>query len=259
MEAEVNTQKKVESWMFRMPHEFVALIVSVTIVIILGVIFSLLNIYILIFFILFLVYVKLQQSKLMGSAVRIHQNQFPEIYEFFKNYCLELEIPRASLYIVQDPYLNAYATGLTRPYVVLHSSTVEQLSINELKFVIAHELGHIKAGHNIISSFINPLGTNNPVATYIFALWQRQAEYGADRCGLILTKDIDTGISALLKLTIGGKLYDKLNIQGYAQQIRKAETLPVKASEFLVDHPYATNRIKNLILYWKENFSREGK
>ena len=247
--------EKVESWMFRVSGENPALLFSVSILLVIGFIFSLLNLYIfLLFFIGGVVYVRLQHTQYMGNAVRVHSNQFPEIYEIFKSYAIKLGIPKAALYIVQDPYLNAYTIGMLQCSIVLTSALIEQFSPEEISFVIAHELGHFKAGHTKITTLINPIGVNNVFAYFIFGFWDRKTEYSCDRCGLILTRDIDNAISSLIKLSVGGELFKKLNIKGYATQVKKAIESPIKLSEIFVSHPLTINRIEQLIVFWRESF-----
>ncbi|MFH1706125.1 MAG: M48 family metallopeptidase [Patescibacteria group bacterium] len=246
---------KIESWMFRAPNEYWALFISVLLLIGISSLFSLLNIYIFaLVFVSILLYVKIQQNQFMGTAVRIHGNQFPDLYKIFKKYCTALEISKAQLFVKQDPTLNAFTIGVFTPTIVLTSSLVDQLTEEEIKFVIAHELGHIKAGHNLILSFTNPLGLNTIWGSLIFAFWQRKAEYTADRCGLVLTKDIDKGVTSLIKLAVGGSLFNKIDIKGYALQVKKADTKWVRLSELLVDHPFIANRVKALISFYKESF-----
>ncbi|MGI5826774.1 MAG: M48 family metallopeptidase [Patescibacteria group bacterium] len=255
MEENNHIKSNVESWMFRVPNENVFLIFSVTALLAFGIAFSLLNIYIFAFLLLSaVVFIRLHQAQYLGNSVRVHSSQFPEIYQIFKEYVIRLGITKAALYIKQDPYLQAYTLGINNCTVILTSSLVEQLSKEELNFVIAHELGHFKARHTLISTFINPLGVNNVLGNFIFSFWNRKAEYSCDRCGLILTKDINAAVSSLLKLSIGANLYKDFNLQGYIAQIRKAESKQVKLSEVVIDHPLITNRIKSLILFWKENF-----
>ena len=40
-----------------------------------------------------------------------------------------------------------FTAGVERPLILLYSGAVELLSTEELLFVIAHELGHVKSGH----------------------------------------------------------------------------------------------------------------
>jgi len=247
-------EKHLDSASFRVPGEKIYLIVTVCTSIVLGILFSSINLYIfLIILFVGITYIVLQQASYLGNAVRIYDKQFPEIFDVFKTYSEILGINRAGLYIKQDPNLNAITLGINKATVILNSALVEQLSSKELNFVIGHELGHFKAKHTLISAFINPLA-NNVFGSLLFGFWIRKTEYSCDRCGLILTKDIESAASALIKLSIGKKLYDEMNIEGYLSQIVAAEDRMTSLSEVLNDHPLITNRVKSLVEFWNENF-----
>lgn len=255
MENDTNRLEKVEAWMFRVPYEHFALILTLLILLVISILLSVFDIYVFILlFIGVVVYVNLQQAQYLGNAIRVHSKQYPKIFNSFRNKAEQLGIRRASLYITQDPYLQAYTLGITNCTVVLTSAIVEQLTEAELNFVIAHELGHYAAGHTKISTLFVPIGNTNVFSGLVFGFWNRKAEYSCDRCGLILTKDIDNGISALIKLAVGEKLYKDLDIKGYIAQIKTANRTSVKFSELLGNHPLITNRIKNLMVFWRESF-----
>ena len=255
MEENNYENSRVETWMFRVPHEHLALFFTLLVLFLISLFLYTFNIYVFLLVLLgAVIYVQLHQAQFLGNAVRVHKNQYPDIYETFRNQATKLEISKASLYIIQDPYLQAFTLGITSCTVVLTSALVEQLNQKELDFVIGHELGHYKAGHTKLSTLFTPIGSNNVFSGLIFGLWNRKTEYSCDRCGLITTRDIDSAISALIKLSIGKKLFKKLDIKGYVSQIKTAEKRSVKFSELLGDHPLTTNRIKNLMLFWKEDF-----
>lgn len=245
----------ISPWMFRKKGETFSLFLSLGILIIFGYIFSLIDFWVVIFLLLgVVVYVQLEQARYLGNSMRVHSNQFPEINEIFINCAKKLNISKANLYITQDPTLNAHAIGLNTCSVVLSSALVEQFDSRELEFVIAHELGHFKAGHTKISSLFIPLDFGNMFSSLIFGIWQRKSEYSADQCGLVVTKKLEPAINAILKITVGGKLFEKLNVDGFIAQMKKADNFSVKLGELLGSHPVATNRVKNLVEFWKKNF-----
>jgi len=249
--------QKVEAWMFRVNGEYWALFISLCLIILTAIVLSVFNAYLFVgLAILGLILVKMQQSQYLGSTIRVHKNQYPDIYELFSGHAQRLGVHKGSLFIKQDPTLNAFTIGLSSCSIVLTSALVEQLNSGELSFVIGHELGHFAAGHTKISTFVSPLGNNNWISSLLFGFWQRKTESTADKCGLILTKDIDAGITSLIKLTVGGKLFEKLNIKGYLGQLQTADTSSVNFSQILSDHPFTTTRIKNLLLFWRESFSK---
>lgn len=134
------------------------------------------------------------------------------------------------------------------------SFLVENFTDEELKFTVAHELGHVKAAHNIILTFINPLGSKVIGSALIFSFWKRKAEYSADKCALIITKNLDAGVSSLLKLTVGLKLAKKVKLESYKEQLINSKTNVVAISEWLFDHPLTTNRISRMVHFWHKNF-----
>jgi Zn-dependent protease with chaperone function len=253
----MNTKEKnITSSVFRVPGEHATLLITVVVMATFGLYFSSINIVVFSFLLCVgVLYIILQQANYLGNAVRLHDGQFPRIYKTFKLYAETLGVSRANIYIKQDPNLNAITLGINKATVILNSALVEQLSEDELNFVIGHELGHFKARHTLISAFVNPLA-NNAFGRLLFGFWIRKTEYSCDRCALILTKDIDIAISALIKLSIGKTLYEEMNVSSYTSQIVAAESKMTSLSELLDDHPLITNRVKNLARFWNENFKR---
>lgn len=241
--------------MFREKNERFFLIVSIVILFILALIVAEYNFNLLLIGITFGVfYIILQQAQLIGNALEVNENQYQDIYSIFSEQKSKLNLKKVKLYIVQDPSPNAFTIGFPSASIILASSLVENFSKNELRFTIAHELGHVKAMHNVILTFVSPLGNNVLGASLIFSFWRRKAEYTGDKCALILTKDIDSAITSLLKLSAGLNIAKKIKLESYKEQLIKSKSGIVTISEFLFDHPLTTNRISKLVGFWKKNF-----
>jgi Zn-dependent protease with chaperone function len=262
----MENDRVIEPWMYRSSNENIVLLITLIVLGVVGWLFFNLNLYIFVGGVIFaIVAIHIQQVQYLGSAVRVYSKQFPEIYELFKAHATKLGIEKASLYIRQDPTMNAGTTGITRCTVILNSALVEQLSLKELSFVLGHELGHFQAGHTKLSSIFSPLGNigNNfigIISNIIFGYWQRLTEYSCDNCGLVVTKDVDSAVTAIIKLAIGKALFDKLDMDAYIKQIKKSQTNSVKLSEALAlsSHPLTANRVANLVSFWRENFQRRA-
>ncbi len=249
---------EIKTWMFREENEILYLVITLLIVLITGIVILQINFYVsIVLIVLGFILIKLQQAQLIGNALELNEYQFPEIYEVFKEYKIKLGLTKVNLYIRQDPSPNAFTIGFLNASIILSSALVENFSKEELNFTIAHELGHVKAGHNTLLTLISPLGNGFIGASTIFSFWQRKAEYTSDKCGLTLTRKIEPAIYSLLKLTVGLHLTDKVHLGIYKDQLINSETNMVKVSEFLFDHPLTTNRIRKLVNYWKDNFVRK--
>jgi Zn-dependent protease with chaperone function len=250
-----NTPTTIETWMFKKSGETLALLFSLSLVVILMYFLYELNFWLLIGYLFVnLIYIKLRQAQLLGSALRVQPTQFPELYNALLTFAKKLETPKVNMYIVQDPNPNAYTFGFGTASIVLASSLVENLTQKELEFVIAHELGHVKAGHNIILSLLSPLDQGFFYSNLLFSFWQRAAEYTSDRCAIALTGDIDSGISALVKISAGLKIMNGFNLDAYREQLLKADSSSVSFGEMLLSHPVTSNRIREMIIYKKESF-----
>jgi len=205
-----------------------------------------------------------------ASNVRVTQRQFPRLYRSLGWGCKILGVEEPELYIELNPVPNAYTYGHTRPFIVLSSGLVDMLDDEERFFVIAHELGHIKAGHvlytiiarNIaeIVSMIGQatLGLGSLVGQgLVLALhdWYRKAELTCDRAGLLCVQEIEPCIRTFMKLAGGAsKLYAEMDRQEFLRQIREYEAADVstlnKAYKVLITawrtHPFPILRAREL-------------
>lgn len=197
----------------------------------------------------------LNQKIIQGNAVLINEEQFSEINKIIKETAEFLEMEKPQSFLVFSPELNAFAMGFKKPYtLVLYSALVETLTPDELRFVIGHELGHIKMGHTKIISFFQSAGKHVPFVSLVFLFWSRKAEYTADRLGFLATNNnLQESINAVVKLITGKNLFSKINMNALLNQIKIAYDERIeKWAEILTSHPFITNRIKALI-----NFSIE--
>jgi Zn-dependent protease with chaperone function len=158
----------------------------------------------------------------LGSAIRVDERSFPQLHRSLleAGSVLDAEVV-PELYVQADPTFNAMTIGLERPIIVLNSGLVDLLDEEELRFVLAHELGHALSGHAVYRTILLRLLSMSGVLTtiplgglglrmIIAALmeWVRKSELSADRAGLLATQDPAVGYRALMKLAGGGHLSD---------------------------------------------------
>lgn len=174
-----------------------------------------------------------------ASNVRVTPRMFERLHRSLGWGCKILGVDEPELYVMVDPIPNAFTYGHTRPFIVLSSGLVDMLDDEERFFVIAHELGHIKAGHvlytvlarNIaaVVSMIGQatlglgalLGQGLVLALYD---WYRKAELTADRAGLLCVQDIDPCVRTFMKLAGGARrLYAEMDQAEFVRQIREYE------------------------------------
>jgi len=208
----------------------------------------------------------------MGMSVRCGPNQFGTLYRILRESCQVLDMPEPELYVTSNPFPNAFAGGVERPYITLRSSIVDALTDEQLYHLIGHELGHIKAGHMLyksIASVLIPLiemigrrtfGLGDVAGMGLvlaMAEWSRQAEISADRAGLLVSQNLETSLDANLALTAGPtRLKHEMNREAFLDQARTYQEAPAldaigKALVFIMvgstfSHPMPVHRAQQL-------------
>ncbi len=131
-----------------------------------------------------------------------------------------LGITPPKVFIEGKSEVNAYVAGIESPHVLVFTSGLLDLyssSPKELRFIIGHELGHIKAQHlrthfigrMLTDTLSSPSGAKATLLDSVTAAisvkmllhWHRESEYSADRAGLIcIGGDLAVAKQALLRL-----------------------------------------------------------
>ena len=88
------------------------------------------------------------KSELLGSTVKVGPKQFPRIHDLTKHCADTLGIGTPTVYIRNNPTLNAFTYGTNDDaFILVHSALVDHFSDEELLNVIGHECGHIHNDH----------------------------------------------------------------------------------------------------------------
>jgi heat shock protein HtpX len=78
----------------------------------------------------------------------VTREEQPRLYNLLENLCISRGIPTPKLKVMDDPALNAFATGLNpRQYsITVTSGLLARLDDKEVEAVLGHELTHIRNG-----------------------------------------------------------------------------------------------------------------
>jgi heat shock protein HtpX len=177
----------------------------------------------------------------MAGAKKIEsKDDYPDLWNTMENLCITAGLPMPSLYIIDDPAPNAFATGRNKEHSVVAVTTglLPLLTKSELEGVLAHELSHIGNKDMLIQtvvvvfasmiSFIANMAFNfsslggrddekkNPlfliigvigiilapvIATIIKLAISREREFLADATGALITRYPEGLASALEKIS----------------------------------------------------------
>lgn len=203
----------------------------------------------------YVITVKLQQRSALGTLVRVSARQFPELFDLATIAAERLSSPPVPVYVKRSSEMNIYTLGLwQRPIIVLTSSLVDQMEPDNLQFFIGREIGHIQAGHTWLRTLLKPLGADVPVIgkllnSVIFGDWINRTEFTADRAGFIACRSLTTAVSTMLKFGVGVRLYEKLDIRAFLEQINEVRNVGGHLTEIMAEMPYLTQRIRSIVKF----------
>ena len=82
----------------------------------------------------------------ISKAKEIKKEENPYVFRMVENLSMTAGTPMPKVYIIQDPNINAFATGRDpqNSSIAVTTGAIEKLANEELEGVIAHELSHIK-------------------------------------------------------------------------------------------------------------------
>jgi Zn-dependent protease with chaperone function len=205
-----------------------------------------------------------------AEAIRCGPRQCKTVFNLMREACAILDVPEPEIYLHYSPFANAYTAGMSKTFIVLHSGLVEQLTEEEILFVIGHEVGHIKCGHvlyqqlgYVLYPMLEELGRVTLGLGRLASLglvtayyeWFRQAEISGDRAGLLVCQQSQAAFGALMKMGGGSTRYnDEMSVDAFLEQARQhAEEGNAAAKVVLfilrnrwLTHPQVVHRAKAL-------------
>ncbi|WIA19977.1 hypothetical protein OEZ85_005854 [Tetradesmus obliquus] len=167
----------------------------------------------------------------IATSIKTGPDQLPTVHNLLLDAAEVLQMEPPELYVRQNPNPNAYILAITgrKPFVVVHTSLLELLTLPELQAVIAHELGHLKCDHGLWLTTANVLASGTvSILPFISGTvedallrWLRAAELTCDRAALLVAQDPGVVIGALMKLAGGSPAFaHELSVDAFLQQAR---------------------------------------
>lgn len=92
----------------------------------------------------------------MVGAKRVTREDAPDLWNIVENLAITAGLPMPALYVVDDPSLNAFATGRDKEHaaVAVHTGLLKVLNRTELEGVLAHELSHVGNRDTLVATVV---------------------------------------------------------------------------------------------------------
>ena len=179
-------------------------------------------------------------SNLLTNSVRVSKEILPKVGSAIETVFDRIKIENNFNFFVTADNNQANAScslmsSASRPDIVLTSRLIELLSLEELQFVIGHEVAHYVYQHALYPNHNNVEDRN--LKLNILNL-SRAAEISADRIGFLACANLEVSLKANFKLASG--LSDKhfnFKPSTYLDQLRDLEDLGKSSSELWSTHP----------------------
>ena len=191
-------------------------------------------------------------ANLLTNSVRVSKEILPKVGKAIETVFKRIKIENNFNFFVTADNNQANAScslmsTASRPDIVLTSRLIELLSLEELQFVIGHEVAHYVYQHALYPNHNNVEDRN--LKLNILNL-SRAAEISADRIGFLACNSLEDSLRANFKLASG--LSDKnfnFKPSTYLDQLRDLEDLGKSSSELWSTHPSFLIRMQSLIWF----------
>ena len=186
-------------------------------------------------------------GSIKGNALRITEDQFPEIHKVIQEQSKRLGFKEAPSTYIMEGQFNAFVTRLARNHIMLLYSDLVVTSMKGddkiLQFVIGHELGHIKRRHLLKRALLLP----SALIPFLSLAYSRGCEYTCDRIGYSFSP---TGaVEGILTLSVGKDLYSRVNPEKYLEQVTNERSFWIWFSEKFSTHPHTGKRLAAITQY----------
>ncbi len=193
-----------------------------------------------------------------ASSLRLDATTAPDIHRILQETMERLELPvEVELYLENTTEVNAsahWSADHNAPWCLsVSSGAIERFSPEELRFLFGHELAHHYYAHTVSSDirFAFRTGEWPRLLSEQLRVWQRLAEFSADRAGLAATGNrLDVAVACLFKIMCGlGPQHLSFDLNALLEQAEKIAE--VDSPDLLGErtHPLIPLRARALYLH----------
>ena len=194
--------------------------------------------------------VRMARQTMLGNSLQIEYSDYAWLRDWINTVSADLGLPRVEVFVTQNPVMNAYAFGFTRPYcIVLNSGSIRYLTDDELRVIVVHEMAHIKYGHTSALVYLQPfmsLPIISAFGSWIAGFWNRRAELTADRLALMYLLNPELVKSALIKIHVGPDVAKSMNQIARDWLQYNAERPMNRVAQTFSTHPFLVRRLSHI-------------
>jgi Zn-dependent protease with chaperone function len=191
---------------------------------------------------------EVQRATVLGTAVRLSERQFPELYDTAQEFAEGLGLTRRpAIYLANgNGALNACAAQAAgQDYVVVSNELFANLrgaNRDGLRFILGHEMGHIRLHH--VSLWYQIAVAYSQRIPILGPTLSRLREYSCDRLGAVLAPQ---GATGLVLLASGRHTETDVDLDQLLDQGRVLRGFWVGLAQLPRSHPFTVRRLERLV------------
>ena len=191
-------------------------------------------------------------KSLLSTSVKVTPEIFPKIDSCIQSVFKKLELKNNFNFFVTANHNQTQASCAMMPEsdsaeIIITSRMIELLNINELSYVLSHEISHHYYQHNIYPS---PNQAKSKMELLKLLHLSRASEISADRAGFLGSGDIENSLKAMLKIASGlSEKHLTFNFSSYLDQLRELKQIKGDQNQMYSTHPSFLNRMQALVWF----------
>ena len=193
---------------------------------------------------------------LLTNSMQIKNDLFPKIYQSINEVKEILQLDDIyNFYVNPDnSSANAYCKVMPRSDradIIFTSRLIELLDVNELKFIVAHEIAHHQYQHYL---YPNPKDADNQLRYFNLINLQKNAEISSDRLGFTVLGDLEQTMRAMIKISSGlSSEHIKYNFDNFMNQLEDLKKLETNPYLMNSSHPSIFTRAQAVLWFSQSN------
>lgn len=201
--------------------------------------------------------IHLWKARLLGGAVKVAPDSFPEIYEALATVRRELDYRRPiDLYVLDNVDGKTQLVHLLGHRVILldgsFAAGIHEEQYARLHFVIASHVGALKSRHTRfahISTLLDYLKILKFVSPFLNPYY-RATTYTGDQIGYLCAGRLEAALSVLARLMVGNEMSVQVSASGIlGQGVLVKRRRMARYSQLLSETPHLVNRYINVIAF----------
>ncbi|RMF24331.1 MAG: M48 family peptidase [Deltaproteobacteria bacterium] len=204
------------------------------------------------------------------NGVRLSEDQLPDVFALAVRAARILGLTHLpEIYVSGQNLWDTMTFGSETDAFVSLGSVLANLRGKDLLFVVAREMGHVRAGHALwrtvtelvrgrrdagsilgggVMEFLNPAKLIQSSVQAPLMAWKRNSELTADRAGLLVVGDMEVAERVLMQWALKSfPLYRRISQSAWRRQEDESDDATMRVSEWMMTaNPYIARRLKLL-------------